>query len=150
MGYWAKDGSFVREASDDAPRMTQGDIWEAGQRVTKGIQNFEEQEKRRKEAEREARVENYEFRKDIDNQRMNALNYERNKMEAIRIIVEQRREKYNNKGWFKKAIDTLLGKTFAKMRDEIEEYATRRVENMSPEQLARFIENSNEQKGRSR
>ena len=36
------------------------------------------------------------------------------------------------------------------MRNEIEDYATRRVENMSPEQLERFIENNSEQKGRSR
>ena len=150
MGYWAKDGSFVREASDDTPRMTQGDTWEAGQRVVKGMQDWEAQEKRRKEAERETRADYYETRKIIEEKRSKAINYERNQMEAIRIIVEQKRQEYNKKSWFGKGIAKLRGKTFAKMRNEIEDYATRRVENMSPEQLERFIENNSEQKGRSR
>jgi len=150
MAYWAKDGSFVRDASDDTPRMTQGDSWEAEQRVIKGMQDWEAQEKRRKEAEREARAEYYDISQRIEKQRSDAIDYERNQMKAIRIIVEQKRQEYNKKSWFGKAIATLTGKTFAKMRNEIEDYATRRVENMSPEQLERFIENNLEQKGRSR
>lgn len=150
MGYWAKDGSYVREASDDAPRMTQGDTWEAGQRVIKGMQEWEEQEKRRKEAERRFNAEYYEIEKAIQNKKADALNYERNKIEAVRIIVEQKRAEYNKKSWFGKAIAKLRGKTFAKMRNEIEEYATRKVENMSPARLEAFIETSNEQKGRAR
>lgn len=150
MGYWAKNGSYVREASDDAPRMTQGDTWEAGQRVIKGMQDWEEQEKRRKEAEKQSRIEYYEIEKAIAKKKTNELNYELNKIEAVRIIVEQKRDAYNKKSWFGKAIAKLRGKTFAKMRPEIEEYATRRVENMSPEQLDVFIEDSLEQKGRSR
>lgn len=150
MGYWAKDGSYVREASDDAPRMTQGDAWEAEQRVLKGMKDWEAQENRRKAAEKESRVEYHEIRKNIENQRMDAIEYERNQMEAIRIIVEQKRQEYNKKSWFGKAIAKLRGKTFAKMRNEIENYATKRVENMSPEYLERFIENNSEEKGRSR
>ena len=60
MGYWSKDGSYVRDASDDAPRMTQGDTWEAGQRVIKGMQDWEAQEKRKIESEKELREEYYE------------------------------------------------------------------------------------------
>ena len=150
MGYWDKDGSYVRDASDDTPRMTQGDTWEAGQRVVKGMQDWELQENRRKEAEKESRVEFYDIRKNIDNQRMDAIDYERNQMQATRIIVEQNRQELDKKGWFRKGIAKLRGKTFAKTRNEIEDYATRRVENMSPEQLERFIENNSEQKGRSR
>ena len=41
-----------------------------------------------KAAEKESRVEYHEIRKNIENQRMNAIKYERNQMEAIRIIVE--------------------------------------------------------------
>ena len=150
MGYWAKDGSYVREASDDTPRMTQGDAWEAEQRVIKGMQDWEAQEKRKKEAEKESRAEYYDIRKSIENEKMAAINYERNKMDAIRIIVEQKRQEYNKKSWFGKGIAKLRGKTFAKMRNEIEDYATIKVENMSPEQLERFIENNSEQQGRSR
>lgn len=149
MGYWAKDGSFVRDASDDAPRMTQGDAWEAGQRVIKGMQDFEAAEKRRKEAEREARIEYKETERAIEKQRAEALKFERNKIEAVKIIVEKRRQEYNQKSWFGKAVATLRGKTFAKMRSEIEDYATRRVDNMSPDQLEYFIESNSEQKGRS-
>lgn len=36
------------------------------------------------------------------------------------------------------------------MRVQIEDYAARRVENMSPEQLEQFIESNSEQKGRAR
>ena len=150
MGYWAKDGSYVREASDDAPRMTQGDAWDAQQRVTKGTQDWEAQEKMRKEAEKQSRIDYYETQKIIEEKRSKAINYERNQREAIRIIVEQKRQEYNKKSWFGKSIAKLRGKTFAKMRNEIEDYATRRVENMSPEQLEWFIENNSEQKGRSR
>lgn len=150
MSYWSKDGSFVREASDDAPRMTQGGAWEAEQRVNKGLQDWEAQERRRKEAERAERVEYYETQQRIEKQRSDAIHYERNQMEAIRIIVEQKRQEYNKKSWFGKAIAKLSGKTFAKMRNEIEDYATRKVENMSPAALERFIENNSEEKGRSR
>lgn len=150
MGYWAKDGSYVREASDDAPRMTQGDMWEAQQRVLKGMQDWEIQEQKRKEAEKESRAEFYGIRKDVENQRMDAMEYDLNKKKAVRIIVEQKRQEYNKKSWFGKAIAKLRGKTFAKMRDEIEDYAIRKVENMGPELLERFIENNSEQKGRTR
>jgi len=150
MGYWAKDGSYVREASDDAPRMTQGDSWEAGQRVIKGMQNWEAQEKRRKESEQKLKAEFYEIEKEIQNSKKEARIYESNKMKGVQIIIEQKRQNYNKKSWFGKAIAKLRGKTFAKMRPEIEEYATRRVENMSAEELAYFIENNSEEKGRSR
>ena len=150
MGYWAKDGSYVREASDDAPRMTQGDAWDAQQRVTKGTQDWEAQEKMRKEAEKQSRIDYYETQKIIEEKRSKAINYERNQREAIRIIVEQKRQEYNKKSWFGKSIAKLTGKTFAKMRNEIEENAMKRVQNMSPEYLERFIENNSEEKGRSR
>lgn len=150
MGYWAKDGSFVREASDDAPRMTQGDTWEAGQRVIKGMQDWEEQEKRRKTAEKQSRIEFYEMQKREENKRINEIKYQENKREAVRIIVDQKRQEYNKKSWFGKSIAKLTGQTFAKMRNGIEENAMKRVQNMSPEYLERFIENNFEEKGRSR
>lgn len=150
MGFWAKDGSYTREASDDAPRMTQGDMWEAGQRVEQGMSDWERQEQKRKDAERAARVEYYETKKAIENKRHAAIQHERNQQEAIRIIVEQKRQEYNKKSWFGKAIANLRGKTFAKMRSDIEEYATKRVEKMSPEYLEHFIESNTEDKGMSR
>lgn len=150
MGYWAKNGSYVREASDDAPRMTQGDSWEAEQRVIKGMQDWEEQEKRRKESEKAARIEYYETNEKIEKQRSDALRYERNQIEAINLIVEQKRQEYNKKSWFGKAIATLRGKTFKKMASEIEEYAAKQVENMSPSYLEHFIEENTLQEGRQR
>lgn len=150
MAYWAKDGSFVREASDDTPRMTQGDDWEAQQRINKGMQDWEREEARRKAGERETRVGLYETQKMVQQQRADALNYERNQQEAVRLIVEQKRQEYNKKSWFGKAIATLRGKSFANMRAEIEENAINRVDIMSPEYLERFIENNSEEKGRSR
>lgn len=150
MAYWAKDGSFVRKASDDTPRKTQGDDWEAQQRINKGMQDWEKEEARRKAGEREIRVELYETQKMVDQQRADALNYERNQQEAVRLIVEQKRKEYNKKSWFGKAIATLRGKSFANMKSEIEENAINRVDRMSPEYLERFIENNSEEKGRSR
>lgn len=150
MGYWARDGAYVRDASDDAPRMTQGDAWEAEQRVIKGMQDWENEEKRRKEAEKRERIEYYETEKRIQQQKMDAFQHEQNQREAIRIIVEQKRQEYNQKSWFGKGIAKLRGKTFAKMRDQIEENAIRRVENMSPNRLEAFIQSNSEQKGRSR
>lgn len=150
MGYWARDGAYVRDASDDAPRMTQGDAWEAEQRVIKGMQDWENEEKRRKEAEKRERIEYYETEKRIQQQKMDAFQHEQNQREAIRIIVEQKRQEYNQKSWFGKGIAKLRGKTFAKMRDQIEENAIRRVENMSPNRLEAFIQSNFEQKGRSR
>ena len=148
MAYWAKDGSFVRDASDDTPRRTQGDDWEAQQRVNKGLQDWEREEARRKAGEREEKVGLYETQKMVAQQRADAIDYERNQQKAVRLIVEQKRQEYNKKSWFGKAIATLRGKTFAKMRNDIEENATRRVENMSPEQVESFIEKQTE--GRSR
>ena len=150
MSYWAKDGSFVREASDDTPRRTQGDDWEAQQRVNKGLQDWEREEARRKAGEREDRVGLYETQKMVAQQRADAIDYERNQQKAVRLIVEQKRQEYNKKSWFGKAIATLRGKSFANMRAEIEENAINRVDKMSPDQLKRFIENNSEEKGRSR
>jgi len=150
MAYWAKDGSFVREASDDAPRRTQGDDWEAQQRVSKGLQDWERGEARRKEAERNLRAETYQFMRDQENKRMAAIENERNQMEAKRIIVEQKRQEYNKKSWFGKSVAALRGRTFNKMRDQIEDYAERRIENMTPEQLETFVQNNSEEKGRAR
>lgn len=150
MGYWAKDRSYVREASDDVPRMTQGDSWEAEQRVIKGMQDWETQEQRRKQAEKEDRISYYETQKAIEQRRSDALRYERNQIEAINLIVEQKRQEYNKKSWFGKAIATLRGKTFKQMASEIEEYAAKRVENMSPSYLEDFIEENTLQEGRQR
>lgn len=150
MGYWAKDHSYVRDSSDDTARRTQGDAWEAEQRVIKGMQDWEAQEKRRKEGEKEIRIANYEAEQRMLNERIAASSYERNQIKAIDIIVEQKRQEFAKKGLLGKAIAKLRGKTFAKIRNEIEDYATKRVENMSPEQLERFIENNSEQKGRAR
>lgn len=148
MAYWAKDGSFVREASDDTPRRTQGDDWEAQQRINKGMQDWEREEARRKAGERETRIGLYETQKMVQQQRADALNYEHNQQEAVRLIVEQKRQEYNKKSWFGKAIATLRGKSFTNMRAEIEENAINRVDRMSPEYLESFIEKQTE--GRSR
>lgn len=150
MGYWAKDGSFVREASDDTPRRTQGDDWEAQQRINKGMQDWEREEARRKEGEKEDRIGLYETQKRVFEQRADAIDYELNQQKAVRLIVEQKRKEYNDKSLFGKAIAKLTGKTFAKMRSDIEVDAIRRVDNMSPEYLERFIENNPEEKGRAR
>ena len=150
MGYWAKDGSYVRDASDDAPRMTQGDSWEAEQRVIKGMQDWEKQEQKRKQGEKEDRISYYETQKAIEQKRSDALRYERNVNDAIKIIVDQKRQEYNNKSWFGKAVATLRGKTFKKMSIKIEEDARKRVENMSPSYLEHFIEENTLQEGRQR
>lgn len=68
--------------------------------------------------------------------------------EAIRLIVQQKRDEYNKKSWFGKAISTLRGKSFDKMKKQITEAAERRVDRMGPEQLESFIEKQTE--GRSR
>lgn len=70
--------------------------------------------------------------------------------EAIGIIVQQKRDEYNKKSWFGKAIATLRGKSFDKMKGQITEDAERRVDRMSPEQVERFIENQTEKEGRRR
>lgn len=60
--------------------------------------------------------------------------------EAIKIIVQQKRDEYNKKSWFGKAISTLRGKNFDKMKRQITEAAERRVDRMDSEQIERFIE----------
>ena len=70
--------------------------------------------------------------------------------EAINIIVQQKREDYNKKSWFQKAIAKLRGRTFNKMKSQITAEAERRVDKMSPAQIERFIENQHEQEGRRR
>ena len=67
MGYWVKDGSYVREVSDDTPRMIQGAGCEAEQRVVQWMKDWEEQERRKKEAESQAKTEYHEISKSIEN-----------------------------------------------------------------------------------
>ena len=67
---------------------------------------------------------------------------------AINLIVQQKRDEYNKKSWFGKAIATLRGKSFDKMKKQITEAAEGRVDRMSPEQVESFIEKQTE--GRSR
>lgn len=67
---------------------------------------------------------------------------------AINLIVQQKRDEYNKKSWFGKAIATLRGKSFDKMKRQITEAAERRVDRMGPEQIEAFIEKQTE--GRSR
>ena len=67
---------------------------------------------------------------------------------AINLIVQQKRDEYNKKSWFGKAIATLRGKGFDKMKKQITEAAEGRVDRMSPEQVESFIEKQTE--GRSR
>lgn len=67
---------------------------------------------------------------------------------AINLIVQQKRDEYNKKSWFGKAIATLRGKSFDKMKKQITEAAERRVDRMSSEQVESFIEKQTE--GRSR
>lgn len=59
---------------------------------------------------------------------------------AINLIVQQKKDEYNKKSWFGKAIATLRGKSFDKMKKQITEAAERRVDRMSPEQVESFIE----------
>lgn len=150
MAYWAKDGSFVREASDDTPIRTQGDDLEAKQRIIKNMEDSKREEEIRKVRERESRIEFHEIRKTIEQQRADALNYERDKRQAVRSIVEQKRKEYNDRSWFGKLIAKATGNTFANQKNEIEEYATIKVENMNPRQTKTFIENNSEEIGRSR
>lgn len=67
---------------------------------------------------------------------------------AINLIVQQKRDEYNKKSWFGKAIATLKGKNFDKMKRQITEAAERRVDRMNSEQIEHFIEMQTE--GRSR
>ena len=67
---------------------------------------------------------------------------------AINLIVQQKRDEYNKKSWFGKAIATLRGKSCDKMKKQITESAEGRVDRMSPEQVESFIEKQTE--GRSR
>lgn len=56
MGYYAKDGSYVRDDSDikvaEAMNETQGQEFERGQRAIAHAEAYEAEEKRRREAER--------------------------------------------------------------------------------------------------
>lgn len=67
---------------------------------------------------------------------------------AINLIVQQKKDEYNKKSWFGKAIATLKGKNFDKMERQITEAAEKRIDRMNPEQIEHFIENQTE--GRSR
>lgn len=67
---------------------------------------------------------------------------------AVNLIVQQKKDEYNKKSWFGKAIATLRGKSFDKMKKQITEAAERRVDRMNPEQIESFIEMQTE--GRSR
>lgn len=67
---------------------------------------------------------------------------------AINIIVQQKKDEYNKKSWFGKAVATLRGKNFDKTKQQIVEAAERRIDRMSPEQVENFIENHIE--GRAR
>lgn len=74
--------------------------------------------------------------------------YVAQRREAIRIIVQQKRNDYNKKSWFGKAVAKLQGKSFDKLKKQITEAAERRVDRMVPEQIEAFIEKQTE--GRSR
>lgn len=74
--------------------------------------------------------------------------YVAQRREAIKIIVQQKRNEYNKKSWFGKAVAKLKGKSFEKMKKQITEAAERRVDRMGPEQIEAFIEKQAE--GRSR
>ena len=150
MAYWAKDGSFVREDSDYTPQRTQGDDWEAQQRVIKGMEDWKKEEAKREAHEREVRAELHEIQNMVQQQRADAIDYERNKQKAVRILVEQNRQNYYDQCWLKRAFDTMRGKSFAHMRDKIEENAINRVDRMSPQYLENFIEKNSEEKGGSR
>ena len=70
--------------------------------------------------------------------------------EAINIIVQQKREQYNQKSWFGKAIGTLRGKSFDKMKKQITEEAEKRVDRMGPEGVEVFLERQAEKEGKQR
>lgn len=65
---------------------------------------------------------------------------------AVNILVQQKRDEYNQKSWFGKAISSLRGESFDKLKKQIIETAERRVNIMSPERIEKLIE-KNEQKG---
>lgn len=67
---------------------------------------------------------------------------------AINLIVQQKRDEYDKKSWFGKAVAKLRGKSFDKMKRQITEDAEKRVDRMIPEQVERFIEKQTE--GRAR
>lgn len=70
--------------------------------------------------------------------------------ELIRIFVQQKKDEYNNKSWFGKAVAKISGKSFDKMKGQITEAAERRVDRMEPEQIERLLENHAEKEGRTR
>ena len=106
--------------------------------------------------ERERRMSEYQA--GLDNERRNREKVEAEqrrqewKMSQIeregREQVAQRRDEYNKKSWFGKAIATLRGKSFDKMKKQITEAAERRIDRMEPDQIEAFIERQTE--GRSR
>lgn len=62
------------------------------------------------------------------------------RQEVIKIIVQQKRDEYNKRSPFGKAIAKLRGKSFDKMKGKITESAERIVDAMSPERLEEFVE----------
>jgi len=59
---------------------------------------------------------------------------------AINLIVSQKRDEYNKKSWFGKAVATMMRKSFSQRKKEIIEAAERRVDRMTPEQMENFVE----------
>jgi len=73
-----------------------------------------------------------------------------NRREAINIIVQQKRNEYNEKSWFGKAIAKLRGKSFDKIERQVIADAERRVDKMDPNYIEYFIERTHEREGRQR
>ena len=147
MGYWAKDGSYVREETDVQP-MSQLDILEARKRSAAAIEAWEKEEARRKANEEAARQEYAESWREKERRKSAAFQHQDNQHRAVRMIVEQARLDYYEQSWLKRSFDKIRGKSFYDMKFEIEENALNKVERMSPERLERFIEEQN--KGRSK
>lgn len=57
------------------------------------------------------------------------------------MIVKQKRDEYNKKSWFGKAVAKLQGNSFDKTKDQITQSARRKVDRMTPEEVLEFVEN---------
>lgn len=112
-------------------------------------QATQSEDNRRKWQERlEAEQAKTEFRKKQDE--INLQWSVEQRKTAIRYIVQQKREEYNKKSWFGKAMSKIKGTDFNKIKRQIEIDAIKRVEKMTDEQVESFNERHEMHEGKTR
>ncbi len=162
MGYYARDGAYMHDENDSHYRNQYGEPIK-----TTGGPDYDE---RVRDSEGQRNLNRYgeplrgatsEYHSDIKGTSidLNKIRAERtkhesqmrqiedrndeitqNRREAIKIIVQEKREEYERKSWFSKTIAKLRGKSFDKMKWQITEEARQKVNSMSEDRLERFIE----------